>query len=99
MNDYNKMERQEAKRDGIAAVKNSGRGYLKGDARSGKFVVDYKFNASSFTLNLKNWIKLSKDAWVQGQKLPLICIKFGDGTKVGIIPWELVEEIGLDGTD
>lgn len=96
MTDYNKLEKKEAKRDGVTPVRNSGRGKMKGDARSERFLIDYKFNALSFTLSLKNWIKLTKDAWMGGQKMPLICIKFHDGTKVGIIPWDLVEEIGLD---
>lgn len=97
--DYNKMERNEAKRDGVNVVKNSGRGKMKGDARSERFLIDYKFNAKSFTLNIANWIKLTKDAWKDSHKMPLICIKFADGTKVGIVPWEVVKEIGLDGTD
>lgn len=97
INEYNKMERKEAKKDGINPVRNSGRGVVKGDALSPRFLVDYKFNATSFQLRLQNWIKLQRDAWKEGQRLPIICIKFEDETKVGIIPWEVLKEIGLDG--
>lgn len=98
MSDINKKERREAKRDGIKPVKNSGRGYQKGDALSRDFLVDYKFNAASFQLTINNWIKLQKQAWQEGQRLPAICIKFANDTKIAIIPWEIFKE-ALDGTE
>lgn len=95
MTDYNKMEKKEAKRDNISVVKNSGRGFHKGDAKSSQFLVDYKFNATSFQLTLPNWTKLEKDAWKEGQRFPIICIKFANGRKIGIIDWEFLKEAGL----
>jgi hypothetical protein len=95
MTDYNKMERNEAKRDNVKLVKNSGRGYMKGDARTERFLIDYKFNATSFALSLKNWTKLQKDAWKEGQRFPMICVKFANDQKVGIVPWEILKEAGL----
>jgi len=94
--DYNKMERKEATRDGAKLVKNSGRGAEKGDAKLGPFLIDYKFNAKSFTLSIKNWISLRKDAWGNGQREPLIVVKFEDGSKVAILEWEMFEQMRED---
>lgn len=91
--DYNKMEKKEAKKDGAKLVRNSGRGSEKGDAKLDEFLVDYKFNAKSFSLSLANWHKHRKDAWGNGKREPLISIIFGDGTKVAIIDWELFTQL------
>lgn len=90
--DYNKMERKEAAKDGAKLVKNSGRGAEKGDAKLDNFLVDYKFNAKSFTLSLVNWMKHKKDAWKNGQRDPLVSVVFADGTKVAIIDWQIFED-------
>lgn len=94
-NEYNRREAKEAKRDNFKVVKNSGRGVMKGDAKSEDFLVDYKFNASSFTLSLTNWTKLTKDAWKEGQRLPMICVMFANNRKIGIVPWEILQEKGI----
>jgi hypothetical protein len=96
MTDYNKMERKEASRDGATLVKNSGRGQEKGDAKLDNFLVDYKFNAKSFTIGIKNWIELRKQAWGSQQREPLIVVKFGDGTTVAIVEWEMFEQMRED---
>lgn len=94
-NEYNRREAKEAKKDNFKVVKNSGRGHMKGDAKSENYLVDYKFNKSSFTLSLANWIKLTKDAWKEGQRLPIICVVFEGDRKVGIVPWEILQEKGI----
>lgn len=82
-------ERREAKRDGAVPVKNSGRGFKKGDAvQDGEWLVDYKHNELSFTLKSTAWAKHSKDAWNDGQFKPLIKVIFGDGRMVAILDWD-----------
>ena len=44
-----RTEKEEIKKDGAQGVKNSGRGMMKGDAKLGKFLVDYKHNGKTFT--------------------------------------------------
>jgi hypothetical protein len=87
------MEKAEAYDDGAKLVKNSGRGYEKGDAKLGQFLVDYKFNAKTFTITSENWSKLNADAFRNEHRHPLIVIKFEDGTKLGIVDFAWVEDI------
>jgi hypothetical protein len=91
---WNRMEAKEAKRDGANVVPNSGRGNVKGDAKMGIWLVDYKFTSKSFSLSLQNWLKHKRDAWKEDQRDPLVKVVFEDGTKVAIIPWEMFEELG-----
>ena len=88
-------EKQEIKRDKAKAVKNSGRGLKKGDATYHSFVIDYKHNASTFTLSREAWIKMRKDAWNANYKYPCISVVFGENseTKVAIIDWEVFQEL------
>jgi hypothetical protein len=81
-------ERREAKIDGAKLVPNSGRGYKKGDAVLDGWLIDYKHNASSFTLTRDNWKKHSKDAWNDGHYEPLIKVVFSDNSSVAIIDWD-----------
>ena len=92
---YNQMEIKEAKRDGVTPVRNSGRGKAKGDARDDEFLIDYKFNAKSFTLTSENWKKLTRQAWKESQRSPLIIVCFEDGTKLGIIDYQYIQENSL----
>ena len=94
--DYNKLEKREAHKDGASLVKNSGRGYEKGDAKLGPFLIDYKFNAKSFTLNIANWRKHRADAMREQNRTPAIIVKFEDDTKVAIISFDWFKEL-LDG--
>lgn len=86
--DYNKMEKRAAKQDGARLVKNSGRGHHKGDASFPEYLVDYKFNAKSFTLTLGNWTEHCQNAWKENHRSPLIGIQFDGRYKVAIIEWE-----------
>jgi hypothetical protein len=89
----NLKEKQEAKKDGATLVSNSGRGFHKGDALMDEFMIDYKHNARSFTLSLKAWKKLLKDAWGENRRSPAIKICYEDGTKVAIVEWEWFLEL------
>lgn len=93
MNKYNRMEKKEAHKDGASLVSNSGRGDEKGDAKWWDFLVDYKFNAKSFALSLKNWRKHSNDAWNSDNRQPMIIVKFEDGTKVVMLDWHYFTDI------
>lgn len=82
-------EKREAALDGAKPIKNSGRGFKKGDALlDGKWLIDYKHNESTFTLKASAWAKHSKDAWNDGQYNPAIKVVFGDGRMVAIIDWD-----------
>ncbi len=90
-----RTEKEEIKRDNAKAVKNSGRGLRKGDASLHKFLVDYKHNEKTFTLTLKAWTKMRKDAWNANYKYPCISVVFGENseTKVAIIDWEVFQDL------
>lgn len=93
-------EQQEIKRDKAKKVKNSGRGFAKGDATFHKFLLDYKHNASTFTLTRAAWIKMRKDAWRSNYRYPCISVVLGEDsdTKVAIIDWEVFKDL-IQGSD
>lgn len=93
-------EKRETKRDGAKPVKNSGRGFRKGDAvLDGNWLIDYKHNESSFTLKSSAWSKHSQDAWNEGHLNPAIKVVFGNGRMVAIIDWDDFIELKCDGSD
>jgi len=85
-------EKREAKMDGARAVKNSGRGMLKGDASIGSALIDYKHYSNSFSISKKNWQKHCNDASDENYDMGMYSVILGeeDGTevKVAIIDWE-----------
>ena len=93
MKNINRLEKNEAKVDGLTPVHNSGRGLNKGDAKDDEHLYDYKFNATSFSLTLKNWIKFKSQAWNANHREPVIAVKFEDGNKVAIIDWPYFEQL------
>lgn len=78
---FNKIEQQEAKRDGATPVKNSGRGTRKGDAIMEDFIVDYKFSEKSFTLSTAVWAKLNSDAFQNGRRTPTLKVVLNNDSK------------------
>lgn len=90
-------ERNEIKRDGAMAQKNSGRGLAKGDARWHSFLVDYKEARKTFSLTRTVWAKLCSDTFaVDRQRFPVLKIILGEGnqkTRLAIIEWELLEQL------
>ena len=88
MSSDNHREKRQAKMDGATPVRNSGRGFHKGDAVWRDYLVDYKHNAKTFTLTNKSWAKHAKDAWNEGHKIPMIKVIFEDGTEVAMVPWD-----------
>lgn len=95
-----RTEKEEIKRDKAKAVKNSGRGLKKGDASLHKFLVDYKHNEKTFTLTLKAWAKMRKDAFNANYKYPCISVVFGENseTKVAIIDWDVFQDL-IEGSE
>jgi len=93
-----RTEKEEIKKDGAQGVKNSGRGMMKGDAKLGKFLVDYKHNEKTFTLTRVAWRKMRKDAWNSQYKHPCISVVMGENSdvKVAIIEWALFRELIKD---
>jgi hypothetical protein len=95
-----RTEKEEIKKDGAQGVKNSGRGMMKGDAKLGTMLIDYKHNEKTFTLTREAWRKLRKDAWNSQYRHPCISLVLGkdSDTKVAIIEWDLFREL-LKGSD
>jgi hypothetical protein len=54
-----------------------------------------KHNAKTFTLTLKAWTKMRKDAFNANYKYPCISVVFGENseTKVAIIDWEVFQDL------
>jgi hypothetical protein len=72
-------EAKEIARFGGTAQKNSGRGWKdKGDAVLEPFLVDVKEYASGFTVSVKNWAKLSSDAFKSGRRIPAFMLALGE---------------------
>lgn len=90
-------EASEAKRDGSRLQPNSGRGQLaKGDAILGPFMVDYKEYASSFSVSVSNWSKISSDAIRKGRLQPAFKLVLGKGankTRVWVISDKMFHEM------
>ena len=95
-----RTEKEEIKKDGAKAVKNSGRGMRKGDAMKNKFLIDYKHCEKSHTVSVANWRKLAKDAWNENYKHPLLCLVLGDNSqhKLAVIEWPVFLEL-VEGSD
>ena len=95
-----RTEKEEIKRDGAKAVKNSGRGMRKGDAMKNKFLIDYKHCEKSHTVSVVNWRKHAKDAWNENYKHPLLCLVLGDSSqhKLAVIGWPVFLEL-VEGSD
>lgn len=80
-------EASEIKRDGAKAQPNSGRGkHKKGDATLGKFLIDYKEYAESFSISRKVWAKICTDAVTAGRFSPALKLVLGpnDGKKTRV---------------
>ena len=92
-------ERNEIRRDGARAQKNSGRGKIqKGDAIwNERYLVDYKEYAKSITLNRDVWGKVCTDAMKAGRSLsPILKIILGEGkqkTRLAVIEWSVLEQL------
>lgn len=91
-------ERGEARRDGAKLQKNSGRGqFSKGDATWKMFLIDYKEYSKSFSVTLKEWAKVCRDAARTGlDSYPLIKVVLGPDEKkirLGVLEWSMLEEL------
>lgn len=87
-------EAGEAKRIGAKLHKNSGRGMVKGDASTDRFVIDFKEASKSFTLNEKVWAKACADAIrVDVEKDPMILVILGGKTRLAIVDYDIMREL------
>mgnify|MGYP000308841830 FL=1 len=95
-----RTEKQEIKRDGAKAVKNSGRGMKKGDAQWKSFLLDYKHCGKSFTLSLSNWKKHARDSWNDHYRHPCLSVVLGEDSecKLAVIEWSVFREL-VEGSD
>ena len=85
-------ENREIKKDDARPIKNSGRGFQKGDAIiNDRYLVDYKNYTKSFSINLNKWHKHALDSIEAGFLTPCFGVTLNDGddnVKVAIIPWD-----------
>ena len=87
-------EASEAKRDGAKLQPNSGRGaHKKGDAILDPFLIDYKEYASSFSVSVSNWAKLSKDAILKGKLQPAFKLVLGKEEDRKVRVWVVSDEM------
>jgi hypothetical protein len=88
-------EKNEIKRDGAKAQKNSGRGqYQKGDAVLDIFTIDYKEYPKGFTVNESNWAKICTDA-MKSRSEPALKVVLGSGgnkTRLWIVAEHIIED-------
>ena len=92
--DYNKLERNEAKRIGAKQHKNSGRNMVKADMSTSDFVIDAKFADKSFTINAAVWSKTCSDAMsVDKTKSPMLYLVLGGKTRLAVIEYSILEEL------
>ena len=82
-------ERRLINMDGAKAVKNSGRGMIKGDAKLPPFLLDYKEYEKSISISSKMWEKHATDAWEQSHQEPCLALVFGDKTRLAVIDWHM----------
>ncbi|SRR6266542_6549767 len=85
-------EAREIRRDGARAQKNSGRGQIqKGDAILEPFLVDYKEYATSYSVSVTNWAKISTDAFKSGRRQPALKLILGKEDKIRV--WVIGESM------
>lgn len=94
----NLAEKDEIKRDGARAQKNSGRGkYQKGDAILPPFLIDYKEASRSFNLNKDVWAKICTDTFKVSRELhPCLKVIIGEGNekvRLAVIEWAYLEDL------
>ena len=91
------MEKEEIKRDGGKAQKNSGRGKIqKGDAVLEPFCYDVKEYSKSFSLSKDVWAKTCDDAFRSGRREPALKIVLGEGnykTRLWVIEDEMFKQM------
>ena len=86
-------ERGEINRLGAKAVKNSGRGFLKGDAVWNRFTVDVKEFTNSFSLSRKVWGKICTDAIKRRGTDPMLLVVLDGQTRLAVIELSVLEEL------
>lgn len=86
-------ERNQIKRLGAKAVKNSGRGLSKGDALWRRFTVDIKEYKDSFTITRKVWAKICTDAMSHRGTDPMLLVVLDGQTRLAVIELEVLEEL------
>lgn len=89
----NKTEAAEVKRFGGTLVKNSGRGFHKGDAILGPFLVDVKEYSKTFGLSTAMWAKVSTDAIRKERKIPALNVILGGRLRLWVIEEKMFFEM------
>lgn len=95
MERVNDIERQQAKKDGVELIKNSGRGLVKGDAKTDSLLIDYKFtDAKSYSLSLEGFAKHSKDASTTGRQAVIVAVfRSHRDRAIAMVDWDYLKEL------
>ena len=86
-------ERGEIKRLGAKAVKNSGRGFLKGDAVWKRFTVDVKEFTNSFSLSRTVWAKICTDSLKHRGTDPMLLVVLDGQTRLAVIELSVLVQL------
>lgn len=89
-------EASEIKRLGAKAVKNSGRGLMKGDCILEPFLIDIKEYANSFSVSRDNWAKLQADAIQNGRRQPMFYLSLGKQDETPLRVWVISDQMGRE---
>lgn len=86
-------ERGEISRlSGAKKIKNSGRGFVKGDALWERFTVDVKEYEKSFSINRDVWGKICSDA-VKNRTDPCLLLVIAGQTRLAVIELDVLEQL------
>lgn len=91
-------EKNEIKKHGMKALKNSGRGRLqKGDATMNGLVVDIKEYTKSYSISRDNWRKICTDAFTTDpDSEPALMLVLGEGSskvRLAVVEWSMFAEM------
>ena len=75
------------------AIKNSGRGYVKGDSFFDRFTVDIKEFSKSFSLTRAVWSKICTDAVKNRGTDPMLLVVLDGQTRLAVIELAVLEEL------
>lgn len=94
---YNDLEKRQAKKDGATVIKNSGRGEVKGDAKTDSLLIDYKFCAGkSYSLGIEGFTKHYKDATRQDKQGVLVAVfRSYQDRAIAMVDWDYLQQLEI----
>lgn len=91
-------EKNEIKKHGMKALKNSGRGRMqKGDATKDGLVIDIKEYSKSYSISRDNWRKICTDTFITDPDgTPALMLVLGESSskvRLAVVEWSVFEEM------